>query len=69
MQGGRENIRNFSPRIQIGGNTGGNFGRTNGGGGEHNYETKWEANDTFTVYRDKHTFKVGGVYTSRSSCR
>ncbi len=61
--GGRDNIRNFSPRIQIGGNTGGNFGRNNGGGGEHNFETKYEANDTFTLYRDRHTLKVGGVYT------
>ena len=59
MQGGRENMRNFSPRIQIGGNTGGMFGRGNGGGGEHNFETKWEFNDTVTLYRDSHTFKIG----------
>src|SRR5688572_26801690 len=57
MQGGRENMRNFNPRIQIGGNTGGN-----GGGGEHNFETKWETNDTVTLYRNNHTFKVGGQY-------
>lgn len=62
MQGGRENMRNFSPRIQIGGNTGGMFGRGNGGGGEHNFETKWELNDTVTLYRSDHTFKVGGQY-------
>jgi hypothetical protein len=62
MQGGRENMRNFSPRIQIGGNTGGMFGRGNGGGGEHNFETKWEFNDTVTMYRDSHTFKMGGDY-------
>ena len=62
VQGGRENMRNFSPRIQIGGNTGGMFGRGNGGGGEHNFETKWEFNDTVTLYRDSHTFKIGGDY-------
>jgi outer membrane receptor protein involved in Fe transport len=61
--GGRQNIRNFPARLQIGGGTGGNFGRGNGGGGEHGYEAKWEANDTLTMYRDNHTFKVGGVYT------
>jgi len=60
--GGFENIANFPPQIVIGGATGGTFGRQNAGGFPHTEETKWEIQDAYTVYLNKHAIKFGGQY-------
>ncbi len=60
-RGGLENITNWDAGILISGATGGTFGGGNAGSlNKHTWETKWEFQDTVTVYRDHHTVKFGG---------
>lgn len=60
--GGYQNVRNFSPQVIIGGASGGTFGRGNAGGIPIAAETRWEIQDTFSLYPGKHTIKIGGQY-------
>ncbi len=60
-RGGLENITNWDAGLLISGGTGGTFGGGSSGSlNKHTWETKWELQDTVTVYRDNHQMKFGG---------
>jgi hypothetical protein len=60
--GGEANRPNFPPQIAISGGSGGTFGRSNGGSIGRAEERKYEIQDTYTLYRNKHQLKFGGQY-------
>ena len=62
-RGGLENITRMDAGILISGASGGTFGGGNSASLSVGVdETKWEAQDTFTMFRSNHTMKFGGQY-------
>jgi hypothetical protein len=60
QRGGLSNIANMDPAFVIAGNSGGTFGAGNRGSmTPTRWEKKYEAQETFTKYFDKHTLKTG----------